>query len=158
MSQKKPWRTYHPVIPLVLKSWLLSLLLATFQSLLRVSQSLSHIHTIYLIYLTYLSFYLLPILVFQNCLNQYHILAGLNNKYILSQFYRVEVHDQGVSRFGFSGFSPWLMGGVCVCVRACVRAQTYTFIQEFSCSQRRKYGKVYILYLPRNGSLYCYLS
>ena len=57
MSQKKPWRTYHPVIPLVLKSRLLSFL-ATFQSLLRVSQSLSYIHTIYLIYLSYLSIFL----------------------------------------------------------------------------------------------------
>ena len=59
-------------------------------------------------------------------LNQYHILAGLSNKYILSQFYSVDVHDQGVSIFGFSGFSPWLIGGsLCVCVCVCVCVYVY---------------------------------
>jgi len=44
---------------------------------------------------------------------KYHGLGGFNNRtFVFSQFWRLEVQDQGISRVGLSwGLSPWLADG-----------------------------------------------
>lgn len=65
----------------------------------------------FLAYQSYLAlFFSIALYVFTRAdITKYHRLGDLNDKFIFSHFWRLEIQDQDVSKCGFSwDFSPWL--------------------------------------------------